>query len=91
MSTSLHLLAFLNFQSYNVVVFSLRRDKLAMNRPHRQGRHLALLGGAVAPPKVRLAPPKDRFAPPPHLSADFPFFLIRKLCKSVLHVKKIYV
>ena len=35
MSTSLHLMAFLNFQGYNVVVFSLRRDKLAMNRPHR--------------------------------------------------------
>ena len=34
-STSLHLMAFLNFQGDNVVVFSLRRDKLAMNRPNR--------------------------------------------------------
>ena len=35
MFTSLYLMAFLNFQGDNVVVFSLRRDKLAMNRPNR--------------------------------------------------------
>ena len=35
MSTSLHLIAFLHFKGHNVIVSSLRRDGLAMNRPHR--------------------------------------------------------
>ena len=53
-----------------------------------QGRRLGLLGGAVAPPKVRLAPPKDRSAPPPPHSPVW-VFSFEKLRKSVIQYKHI--